>query len=306
MSSLTRSAPRPARWLLVLPALLLISGGVAVLSASPASAAPITVSQCNGVNAGTTGASTNLQCDVTIVNTISGGQRSSTTTVTRTCSLDPCAGGNGTFITNSPNLVTAVDQCNGSSNDAAHPTRCRVFITNNISADTPNAAPLAAATVNQCVGSAGGGGTTQTCNPPAATGLLAADIHQCNGSATGGGGFLTCTVATGANLSPALPMTIDQCNGTGNKGGNTVTCSVSLTTNITAAVLPTQSPTPSPTPSLPDETGNGVIGDVPVGGVATGGGSTAGLENQGWLALGGGLAATSILLLVLRRRTHSS
>ncbi len=71
--------------------------------------------------------------------------------------------GNGTFVSRSTSLVTSVNQCNGSDNDAAHPITCRVNITNNISADTPGARPVTAATSNQCVGSGNGGGGTVRC-----------------------------------------------------------------------------------------------------------------------------------------------
>ena len=74
---------------------------------------------------------------MTVVNTISGTTTSSTTTVTRQCTLGPCSSPNGTFTTSSTSLVTTVRQCNGSDNDAAHPITCNVNITNNISADTP-------------------------------------------------------------------------------------------------------------------------------------------------------------------------
>ena len=128
------------------------------LQAPAARAAPLTVDQCSNVGPGAAGATTGMTCTITVVNTISGGTTSSTTTLTRLCSLDPCPSGNGTFVSSSTDLVTTVNQCNASGNDAAHPTTCDVTITNNISADTPGAQPVTAATVNQCVGSGGGGG----------------------------------------------------------------------------------------------------------------------------------------------------
>ena len=213
-----------------------------MLSATPAAAATLTVNQCNNILASAEGATTGMECHVDVVNTISGGVTSSTTTVTRTCSLGPCPPGDGTFTSSSVSLVTRVEQCNASGNDAAHATTCSVSITNRISADTPGAQPVTAATVNQCVGTAGGGGGDLDCDPyPAST--TGATITQCNGSANGGGGTARCTTSSTSLVSPAIPITVDQCNGTANPGGSVLTCSVSITTEITAAVTPTQTTT---------------------------------------------------------------
>lgn len=312
---------RHARRLAALVSALLVGGAaVLALGTGPAEAANSSLSQCNHVGPGPKGATTGMTCTVTIVNTIHGGQRSSRTTVTRQCSLDPCAPGNGTFTTTSANLVTSVNQCNNSDNDAGHPMRCTVSITNNISADTPNAQPMRAATINQCVGSGGGGGGTVSCtpNPKSVTG---ATITECNGSANGGGGTINCVVASGAAVSPALPITINQCNGSGNAGGSTVTCRVTLATHITAAVTPT-SPSASPSSSAsprsvggtgtggtPPGTGTGtgtggtppqVVG-TPTGGVSTGGGATAGVQHR-VLLLAGGLLLLSAAGIHLRTR----
>ena len=204
------------------------------LAASPALAADITVDQCNNVGPGPGGATTGMTCDVTVVNTISSGTTSSTTTLTRQCSLDACPSGNGTFTSSSTSLVTTVNQCNGSDNDAAHPITCRITITNNISADTPGAQPVTAATVNQCVGSGGGGGGTVNCSPfPANT--TNATVTQCNGSANGGGATVDCLVDSASTVAPAVAVRVNQCNGTGNPGGSTVTCRTTITTNVTCS-----------------------------------------------------------------------
>src|SRR6185436_12047037 len=94
-----------------------------VLPTSSASAATTkTIDQCNGFNGSATGATTRLDCTVTVVNTINGATRGSTTTVTRLCANGPCpGGGNGTVTTKSTSLVTNVTQCNSSANDAAPP-----------------------------------------------------------------------------------------------------------------------------------------------------------------------------------------
>ena len=180
------AAPPPRRTWRVLLAMVVIAGGLLPrrgrLAPTPAQAVPVTIDQCNGRNAGPAGATTGITCTVTVVNMINGGPRSSTVTVTRTCSLNPCDSGGhrrpATSVTTSyTDIVNEITQCNDSGNDAAPPLiTCTVTVTNNISADTPGAQPVTAATVNQCNGSGTGGGpyggTTGplVCNPyPAST-----------------------------------------------------------------------------------------------------------------------------------------
>lgn len=282
------SARRP--WHLALMALLLagaFSFALATLSPSVAEAADLTIHQCNGVGPGATGATTGMKCTVTVVNTITkSGKTSSTTTVKRRCSLGPCPHGNGTFTTHSTNLVTSVNQCNGSDNDSAHPIICRVTITNNISAKASGAQPVTAATVNQCVGSGKGGGGTVNCSPyPAST--TGATVTQCNGSANGGGATADCRVATSSRVSPAIAIRVNQCNGTGNPGGSIVRCRTSLTTNLLGAAA-------APTPAQ--------VSRVPGGGVQAGGGSSAGLADLRLLTLGGSLLFAAAAGVLLRRR----
>jgi len=288
----TAAAAIPARgsagrrtWHLALIALLLASAfsfAVEALSPSVAEAAGLTVHQCNGVGPSASGATTGMTCSVTIVNTIKGSKTSSTTTVIRHCSLGPCPHGNGTFVTHSTSLVTLVQQCNGSDNDAAHPITCTVSITNNISGKVAGAQPVTAATVNQCVGSGKGGGGAVICSPhPAST--TGATVTQCNGSANGGGGTANCRVATQSKVSPAIHIRVNQCNGTGNPGGSIVRCRTTLTTHLTGAAAAT------PTTQQ--------VSRVPGGGVQAGDGSTAGLQHEGLLALGA--TPTGV---VLRRR----
>jgi hypothetical protein len=258
-----------------------------VLPAPSASAATIGVNQCNGLNGSPTGATTRLDCTVTVVNTIDGAKRGSTTTVTRQCANGPCPGGNGTFTSRSTSLVTNVTQCNSSANDAAPPRiTCRVNITNNVSSSTPRANSMTAATVNQCVGSGKGGGKfgatgPLVCDPfPAST--TGATVTQCNGSVTGGGSTAICSVASASKVSPAIPVKVNQCNGTGNKGGTLLTCSARITNNVTAAGA-TSAGTGTGTDTTPQ------VSALPAGGIDSGGGSTAGLNQTGLLLLGGGL-----------------
>lgn len=250
------------------------------LPAAPASAANVSVTQCNNIGPSAEGATTGMTCSVTVVNTIAAGKTSSTVTLIRQCSLGPCPPGNGTFTTTSADLVTSVNQCNGSDNDAAHPITCTATITNNISADTPGAVPVTPATVNQCVGSGGGGGGTVSCDPFPAT-TTNATITQCNGSANGGGATVACTVGTASVVSPAIALTVNQCNGTGNPGGSTVTCRTSIITNIVAAATAAPSVTASAT-VVPTATGSAsatatVSPTAPAssGATATGSGATA-------------------------------
>ena len=242
--------PRIPRALLALLAAFLLAGGV--LPAPAARAATMAVDQCNGIGPSAAGATTAMTCTVEVVNTIDGGITGSTTTLTRLCLLGPCAPGNGTFTTSSTSLVTDIDQCNDSDNDAAHPINCSVVVTNNIRADEPGALPVTSATSNQCVGSATGSGT-MSCQPFPAT-TSGATVTQCNGSGNGQGGRVVCTVAPFSTVSAAIPVTIRQCNGSGNPGGSTVTCSARITTNLlpvtTPSPTPTVTPTATPTPTV--------------------------------------------------------
>jgi len=326
-----RNAQRRARYAAALTLLLASALSVTGLATSQevASAATTSINQCNNIDGSPSGATTGLTCTVTVVNTINGNTRGSTTTVTRQCSLGPCPPGNGTFTTTSTSLVTTVTQCNGSANDAAPPlVTCRVSITNNISAGTPGASPVSTASVNQCVGSGTGGGKYNgtgplICNPyPAST--TGATVTQCNGSATGGGSTVACSVAPTSKVSAAIPMRVNQCNGTGNKGGTLVTCSVSITTNITRGATAGTSGAPGSTPgtsgaggSTPGTSGAGgtltgtagapaQITRVPTGGIASGDGSTSGLQHGGLLELGAGLLMAATITFRLRRRPAAS
>jgi hypothetical protein len=292
-------------WRTMVMALVAVIGAFSfaglILPPSSAGAADIGINQCNGLNGSPTGATTGLTCTVTVVNTIKGASRGSTTTVTRLCTLGPCPGGNGTFTSKSTSVVTNVTQCNSSANDAAPPRIvCRVNITNNISSDTLRARSVTAATVNQCVGSGTGGGKfgatgPLVCDPtPAAT--TGATVTQCNGSVTGGGSTAVCSVASASRVSPALAVRVNQCNGTGNKGGTLLTCSASIINNITAAAGRTSGGTPNRGNSPPQVT------DVPSGGVDSGGGATAVLDQTGLLMLGGGLLLAAAMSALFGRR----
>jgi hypothetical protein len=308
------SAPGPAarhRWPATLVALMLLTGGfwmAGLAMPAHAHASTMVVDQCNGHGPGVGGATTAMKCTVTVVNTISGTSTYSRTTVTRLCTLGPCSSANGTFVTDSVSLVTVIRQCNTSDNDAAHSISCYVNVVNNIGRGTPGAQPLSPPPVNQCVGSATGGGGVKDCKPASSTGTT---LSQCNGSGNGGGGAVHCTVDPQSVLSSAIPITIDQCNGSGNPGGSVLTCNTSIITRITdiaavsvpkATSVPTaaatQAATPAPSASpTPSQT---VQALAPVAATRTPAPSGTGSTN--WLMIGAAVVLVAAIGTLLFRR----
>jgi hypothetical protein len=217
---------------LVIAAALLAVAAVAclpLLGASSASAAPLEVSQCNGTDNDTLQA---VECHVVVTNTvnIATGVTSSSTVVTECHNFAgelPNCSSPSTIATN--DLVLSVTQCNGSGNGTKGTVICSVDVINNI---VGTATPQSV-TVNQCQGSAGGGGTFLVCSSLESTDPLTATVVQCNGSGDGGGGGVTCSVGGGATAS-VIPTRVNQCIGSGRAGGAFVTCSVTFTTNIVA------------------------------------------------------------------------
>ena len=214
-------------------------------------AAPVAVNQCNGTdNVG----GQSVECTITVTNNVdlATGVTSSTMTIRECHGAANAAPTCTTTPINSSDVVTSVDQCNGSGNGGGGTVTCRVDITNNIT----GAATTAPVTVNQCntAGTGGGAEPTIACNPfPANT--TGATVTQCNEAGTGGGATMRvrCTVDTGSTETAAFPMTIEQCVGSGNGGGGFVTCSVSLRTNVIAAGQPTPTEPEPPTPTEPEE-----------------------------------------------------
>ena len=208
--------------LLFLPAIIAFAFVSASSLISPAVASAATIgptTTCSNSVDNTPGLG--LICEVTVVNTITASGGSATVTV-REChgaAGDPEAA----CTTTTDNLtqpVTAVNQCNGSTNGGGGTLRCSVKVTNTF----PTNPSTSAATVNQCVGS--GGGITTGCDPFPAT-TTGATITQCNGSANGGTLVeLTCT-ASGTDAA-AHGVTINQCNDSANGGGSLVICSATI------------------------------------------------------------------------------
>jgi hypothetical protein len=205
-------------------AVVIVAAGLSasVIESTPATAATVSFSQCNNQGAGINGAPLSVTCSIQVVNTIDASGGTSAAVYSRVCTLNACTGD----TTSSSNVIDAVHQCNGSDNVGGSTTTCSVDIVNNISASAPGAPH--AITVNQCIGSGGGGGTNMTACIPSSSG--GATVTQCNGSGTGGGGQMTCTAS--GTTSDSFPVTVDQCNGSENGGGSFVVCSTSITTNV--------------------------------------------------------------------------
>jgi hypothetical protein len=313
-------------------AALTFLGVGAVPSASAATPAP-SVTQCNPPDFPIT-AGFQVTCTVSVVNTTSSTGATSSTVTASACLAAagvpfpscPLNAGPVVTTTNSTQLVTSVNQCDGIVTDGGSNVFCNVTVTNNV----PVGTSTPAVTVDQCIGSATGGGSTQACAPGGST--TNATVTQCNGSATGGGTYngettVGCDV-TGA--TSADPVTVDQCNGTATGGGSAVTCMTTMANNF---VTPTPTPTtttPTATPPAGRAGGSGVtgltgsapgaggstgpptivgaFGSIPSGGPQTGfGGASHSRDNDllfaGALAfVGAGLASA---LGILRRRTLS-
>ncbi len=239
-----------------------------------------TVTQCDAASisapsAFPTGADYQVTCTITIVNNVSASGATSSTVTASAClaaagvtypncpdnlNLVPALLNPSTIVTTSSQLVTSVNQCNSIVNGGGSNVICNVSVTNNV----PSATPTTNVTVDQCVGSATGGGSgVPNCTPIGNT--TSATVTQCNGSATGGGTYtgttaVNCTV-TGATA--ALPVTINQCNGSATGGGSSVTCSATVVNNFapttTTTVIPVGPPAtgfggaagPGGTPHLP-------------------------------------------------------
>ena len=228
----------------LLTAGLLLVGSLAFAGGATAATTIAPTTTCaNGVD-NTPGRG--LICEVTVVNRITATGGSARVTVRE------CHGSSGvpatacvTVTSHVGQAVTAVNQCNDSGNGAGGNLRCTVRVTNNFIGLSTGATPVS---VNQCVGSSGGGGISIICDPTPAA-VTGAAITQCNGSANGGGlvAGSTCT-ATGTKPS-SHGVRINQCNGSVNGGGSKIVCSASVTNIRTAVATPAPSPTPTRTPT---------------------------------------------------------
>jgi len=301
-----------------------------VLIPTAANAAPITVSQCNNTTSDDDPIDENIggrgvTCDIIVTNNIDMATGvTSSTVVTHNCNgfANTALVCIDNTVTTS-DLVTAVEQCNTTTNGGGGVLECSVIIINNITGvDIPTIA-----TVNQCIGSGEGSGAINTlvCDPIQST--TNAAITQCNGTGNGDGApdRVICTVFESTS-SAVVPVTVNQCNGSSNGGGAFATCEVTMTNNIIAPPDDGDGDGDGGTGGDGDG-GNGVGGgidnpngggDNPTGGVpgdgtGNGNGGTAGVDGESLAATGtddvaiAAFSASALLigialLLVVRRR----
>jgi hypothetical protein len=210
-------------------------------SASAAISIPV-VEQCNGQFSG---GGQGANCSVVVNNSLNLVTDTQSSEVTVTA----CSGPAGvpttvcsTETSTFPSLVTGVNQCNGSADGGGSVLICSVTVVNTITgAVTPTPA-----SIRQCNDAT----SAIVCTPIGNT--TDATIEQCNNStaADGAGSILTCSVATASTQTTAVPVSIDQCNFSGNGNGSFVTCTASIENRILpVVVVPTPSATPSATPA---------------------------------------------------------
>jgi hypothetical protein len=209
----------------------LLAAGVSavVLGSTTATAANLTITQCNGIHGG--GGQTTA-CDVTVENWLTDDPLTTHSVVTVN---------NDGAVSSTPSgdLITGVNQCNGSSDGAGSTLHCTVHIINHIA--IAGALPATAATINQCQSNQDTDGLgmdlVNTCSPtPANANTSGATITQCNGTGNGGGlvsaGIFSHCTASGT-VSASLPMLVNQCNASANGGGEFILCEVTITTDVT-------------------------------------------------------------------------
>lgn len=276
-------APRPlSRVISLLGAILLASAFLVVGGASSPASAAVT-SQCDGeFNVGGQG----MNCQVTVENflNIATGVASSRVT-TLACNggalVDPLPTCIGPTVTEFTELTTEVDQCNGSANGGGSSLLCSIVVTNTIT----GSATTFAAPINQCNGSLTTG-DVRACSPdPATTDASLDGVTQCNGSVNGGGGSMTCTVSTRTTSNSAFGFIANQCNDSDNGGGATTVCSVDISNVIVPAA------------DTGGDTGGGTGGDTGGGTGGTGGGTPTATPDE--LARTGALETGALVAVPL-------
>lgn len=149
--------------------------------------------------------------------------------------------GGAALIADAATIAPTTTCANGVDNPGGKGLICEVTVVNAITASGGSAT----VTVRECHGSAGDPAAACMIKTVHLTKPVSA-INQCNGSANGGGASLTCT-ATGTK-SAAFALKINQCNGSANGGGALAICSAAVANKVVAPT-PTPSPIPTPTPS---------------------------------------------------------
>jgi hypothetical protein len=143
-----------------------------VHSVTPSDELTTSVDQCNGSGSGGGGT---VECNVHIVNNITGPATTTPATINQ-CNGSGAGGGT---------LPTVMCDPIGNTTDA---------------------------TITQCNDSGNGGGGTMrvqcTVTPSTETSFLPVDVNQCNGSGNGGGATVTCTVSVTNNIIPEPPVVV--------------------------------------------------------------------------------------------------
>ncbi|MEX0665686.1 MAG: hypothetical protein WD598_13095 [Acidimicrobiia bacterium] len=258
-----RRGPKRVRLLTSLFASILLAVGFSAVAlestTKPASAAPISVNQCNNVY-NTPGLT--VDCDVAVINTLTDSPSTTGSVITTTNHLG------ATTVLTSTDIVTSVNQCNTSARGGGGTLRCHVNIINNIAVSGAQAATTA--TVNQCNNNQpdGLGTAPHTCSPVSNAG--GATIFQCNNRTGNGGGLVTFApefshCSASGTSSSSLPVTVNQCNeDSADGGGGRVSCTTTITNIVTDTDVTGGTPTGTPT------------GGTPTGGTGTGGTGTGG------------------------------
>jgi hypothetical protein len=253
---------------------IVLAGAMLVVVGQASPAAAAVSSQCNGV---LNAGGEGLECEVTVENTLNvatGVASSRVTTIVCVGAANSVTCGLPT-VTEYEELTTSVDQCNGSANGGGATLRCSITVINTITGDvTTSTAPI-----NQCVGSFVG--TGRACDPDPATADASVDgVTQCNGTGNDSSVSMTCTVEPSTTSSnSAFDFLANQCNGSSNGGGALTVCTVDISTVV-----------------LPADTGGG----------DTGGGDTL-AETGAVVPIEGGMIALLLLiaggsLIALRTR----
>jgi hypothetical protein len=251
-----------SRWFVVTLGFAL---AVAVLAVSllaqtphPVSAQAAPAVQCNDDAASNVGGQ-GVACTVVITNNFAVGtggtittEAPSSLTMTRcTGAAGPVGAGAGTCVTTtvtSADPIALVQQCNGSANGGGGVLLCSVTVANVFSGSTVTTSP---ASVYQCVGSAitgpGAPGSCTPVNTPGVTSVTAATVGQCNSSGNGG-------TSVGFTCTVSTDSTMNVAFGVNvdqcngsSNGGGALTICSATVTNEFVMQVATPSPTPSPT-----------------------------------------------------------
>ncbi len=246
------------------------------------------VTQCNGSGSGGGGT---VDCNVSIINTITGTATPAPATVNQ-CNTSAEGGGTQPTLVCSPIGVTTnatVTQCNGSGNGGGG--MMRVLCSVPTSTETA-AVPV---TVNQCVGSGNGGGSTVTCT-------VSLTNHVLSPAASGGGagtGSGSGTAGTPTGTGTGTPTG----TGTGAPGGTGTGTPTGIpngtgtgTPNGPGVPVPSLTKSPPGLTNLPPRVGTPPV--APTGNLAQ-----TGIDLGRTVLIGLMAVALGTFLVLLRRRS---